>query len=254
MGSDSSDDRLSALLAQHIEEYKYGELRKREGKLLAKLHLVKEQLAGAKPRDYNNISPCNSLPRSTQSSSLPRSTQSNSLPRSTLSSFIKMMSSSENSLSATSSEKNLTVTSSTSRLSLNSDRLDPVQQFCGNGVEIDSVEYNEEDASMRERNIIDFETMKQGEDEGLDGWMTRLQHGVVAAYGDEVTETLQRRVAWAFIRGSRDHNVRCWVVANGWNKAPCQTLTPAELLALAMAVIGIYTYLNCSIIYIHNNI
>ena len=102
---------------------------------------------------------------------------------------------------------------------------------------------NEQEARTREKNIIEFETTRQGAEEGLAEFVERLQHCVVAAYGSEPTETLQRRVAWAFIRGLRDHNVRSFVVAAGWTKSNTETLSPRELLELANMVRALCTFI-----------
>jgi hypothetical protein len=117
-------------------------------------------------------------------------------------------------------------------------------------------EINEQDARIWERNIIEFETMRQEEDESLEEFVTRLQHKVVAAYGNEGTETLQRRVAWGFIRGCGDPSVRCHVVGQGWTKSHSETLTPDEILNLALAVLSscfVLTFdLNFGCKYWHN--
>ena len=213
-GSDISDDRVSLLVAQQLEEYKYNQLKKKEAKLMAKLSKVREQLAEMYP-EY-------------------RKSGRNTLPSSPCSSLQRRlyMTSSDNNLDTSLLENSLVPTPSLSHISLSSDRLEQLMFSAGQDSEI-----NDQDASMREKNVIDFETMSQMEEESLTEWMTRLQHGVVGAYGDEERETLQRRVAWGFIRGCRDPNVRCWVVANGWNRNGTETLTPSELLALAISVI-----------------
>ena len=96
----------------------------------------------------------------------------------------------------------------------------------------------EDDApKMKEKRIIQFEIMVQDEDETLEGFLSRLQHGVISAYGSENLEVLYRRVAWAFIRGMKDSVIRKFVVKEGWTKSESETLSPAELLELAYKVL-----------------
>lgn len=226
ISSDVSDDRISAIVQQNLDEYKLSELKKREGKLVAKLLQTREQ-----------ITEITTLWEPGRGASLGREKKGRS--SSSLTSLSKNSQDGQSS-----SESNLMVVSSISCTSISSDigleeaaqSPEPVQN---QGILLPD-EINEQDAKIWEKNIIEFETMSQEEEEGLEEFVTRLQHKVVAAYGNEGTETLQRRVAWAFIRGCRDPNVRCHVVSEGWTKSHSETLTPGELLDLALAVLLLF--------------
>ena len=227
ISSDVSEERISAIVQQNIDEYKLSELKKREGKLVAKLLQTREQ-----------ITEITTLWEPGRGASLGREKKGRS--SSSLTSLSKNSQDGQSS-----SESNLMVVSSISCTSISSDigleeaaqSPEPVQN---QGILLPD-EINEQDAKIWEKNIIEFETISQEEEEeGLEEFVTRLQHKVVAAYGNEGTETLQRRVAWAFIRGCRDPNVRCHVVSEGWTKSHSETLTPGELLDLALAVLLLF--------------
>ena len=222
--SDLGEDRIAALIQQHLDEYRLSELKKREAKLTVKLQRVREQ-----------ISEQSSLWEPGRGGSLGRDSKSRTSASLT---SLNKNSPADSGLHPACSESNLLVVSSVSCTSLNSMVEDRPCSPDHRGL-LMSDEINEQDARMRERNIIEFETMRQEEEESLAELVTRLQHKVVAAYGDEGTETLQRRVAWGLIRSCRDANVRCHVVQEGWTKSLSETLSPDELLQLALGVLSL---------------
>ena len=234
--SDLSEDRIASLVQQNLDEYKLSELKKKEAKLIAKLRLAREQ-----------ITEINSFWEPGRGSSLTRDKKGRT------SSSLTSLNKHDPLIHQTSSESNLLVVSSISCTSINSeihseDHLHSPESHQNQGL-LMLDEINEQDARMREKNIIEFETLRQEEEETLEELVTRLQHKVVAAYGNEGTETLQRRVAWGFIRACSDPSVRCYVVEQGWTKSLAETLTPAELLELALAVLLLVFYFTSLLVY-----
>lgn len=213
------DPRLPGLIQQHLTEYRVVELRKREVRLVEKLRDCRERLGEL-------------VPDGEARSSLLRSGRSGRAASS-------LTSLSEHQ-GGTSSECNLLSTYSQSSLSLTSEPPDPLAAppappLALHGT-LDVSEINEQDARIREKHIIEFETLQQGETEGLGQFITQLQHRVVAAYGDEGTVVLEKRVAWAFIRGCRDPSVRCFLVSQGWTTSNTEALSPKDILELALRV------------------
>lgn len=218
VSSDLSEDRIAAIVQQNLDEYRLSELKKREAKLTSKLTRTREQITELSTH-WEPGRGC-SLGREKMGRSNSSLTSLHKNPHDSI-------------LHSASSESNLI--SAVSCTSINSENEEPRSPEQNQGL-LMLDEINEQDARIWERNIIEFETMRQEVEESVEEYVTRLQHKVVAAYGNEGRETLQRRVAWGFIRGCADPSVRCHVIEQGWTKSHSETLSPEEILNLALAV------------------
>lgn len=84
-----------------------------------------------------------------------------------------------------------------------------------------------------ELNILSFEQSKQEGGEEIKDFMTRLQRRVVDAYDGDTQRELDRKVAWKFVIGVRNENVRKQLIDEGWMQNRRESKPLDELLKIA---------------------
>ena len=95
-----------------------------------------------------------------------------------------------------------------------------------------------------ELKIIDAENISQDEREPLPEYMTRVQALIEEAYEGEPQAVIQKRVAWKFLSGIKNKEIRTTVIKEKWMKDKLEAKSPEELLQIAevarmnMAVAG----------------
>ena len=93
----------------------------------------------------------------------------------------------------------------------------------------------------RELKIAEFESARQANNESLQKYMIRVQELVQMAYTNEPAEITRRRVAWKFLDGVRNVDIRASVIEKGWVINDDETKTPEEVLKIALTAQDIQT-------------
>ena len=89
-----------------------------------------------------------------------------------------------------------------------------------------------------ELHIIEFERASQKEGEPLGEWMVRLQKLMQNAYSDYPDSIKQSRIAWQFLNGARDKDVREELIEKGWMTDRKTAKTYDEILKIAEGAVN----------------
>ena len=82
-------------------------------------------------------------------------------------------------------------------------------------------------------NIMDFEQAVQRSNEPLCEFLSRVQRLALEAFEDEPQEIREKRIAWRFLSGILDADIRTTLIKEGWMVDKRTPKSPEEILKIA---------------------